>query len=226
MQCLNPVDFETRAFGFPFFRVTDLSEDVLRQELAALGDLRPMAADAKAPAENVAQSHALQRLGFRKVSMQVTFERDLNGAVAPDADVRISDRLELADDILYRHSRNFTQDRFSLDPFLPEEGRLRLYLQWFRNSLGGMKQTASLGPNVCTFLHVGNGVKIDLLSILEPRKGIGLRLVSAVVAAAREKGAEWVRVVTECENPAACALYQKAGFGKPAYTSVFHFVRT
>jgi len=113
-----------------------------------------------------------------------------------------------------------------MDPLLPTEGRLRLYQQWFRNSLGGMKQTASLGPNVCTFLRAENYVKIDLLSILEPRKGIGLRLVSAVVAAARTSGAESVRVVTECENPAACSLYQKAGFRKPAYTAVFHLVRT
>ena len=112
-----------------------------------------------------------------------------------------------------------------MDPLLPAEGRLRLYQQWFRNSLGGMKQTASLGPNVCTFLRMENTVKIDLLSILEPGRGIGLRLVSAVVTASRASGAECVRVVTECENPAACNVYQKAGFGKPAYTAVFHLVR-
>ena len=226
MPSLVPVEFETRAFGFPFYRVTQFDEPGLKSELDALGGVRPMAADAKTPGENVAQTHAFLRLGFRKISMQVMFQHDLDGVMERDADIRISDRLKLSDDVLCQHARNFTQDRFSLDPLMPAEGRLRLYQQWFRNSLGGMKKTASLGPNVCTFVQVEDYVKIDLLSVLEPGKGIGPRLVSAVVGAAKASGAKFVRVVTECENPVACRVYQKAGFRNPIYTAVFHLVRT
>jgi GNAT superfamily N-acetyltransferase len=224
-QCLVPVDFEARAFGFPYYRVTRFNRERLARELNALHDLRPIAADAKTPSDDVAWTHALLGFGFRKICMQVTLERDPQGAAAGDPEVLISDRLDLDDDVLWRHARNFAKDRFSLDPLLPAEGRHRLYYQWLRNSLDGRKRVASLGPNLCTFTYKDDGVLLDLVSILEPRRGIGSRILATVMAAAAAAGASFVRVVTECENPAAWSLYQKSGFTPIQYKAVFHFVR-
>jgi GNAT superfamily N-acetyltransferase len=224
-QCLVPVDFDTQAFGFPFYRVVRFDEERLTRDLDTLRDLRPFAADAKVAADDVAGTHALLRLGFRKVCMQVTLERDPAGAIEGDSEVRITDRLDLDNEALWRHARNFSRDRFSLDPLLPAVGRHRLYYQWFRNSLGGAKRVASLGPNLCTFAHKGDSVAIDLVSILEPRRGIGARIISVVTAAAAVAGARSVRVVTECENTAAWSLYQKSGFRPVLYTAAFHLVR-
>ncbi len=64
----------------------------------------------------------------------VTLERDLSGAIEGDSEVPIADRLDLDDDTLWRHARNFSRDRFSLDPLLPAVGRHRLYYQWCSNS--------------------------------------------------------------------------------------------
>jgi GNAT superfamily N-acetyltransferase len=224
-QCLVPVDFDAQAFGFPFYRVIRFDQERLTRELDSLRDLRPVAADAKTAADDVTRTHTLLRLGFRKICMQIALERDPQGAAQGDPEVCITGRLDLDDDVLWRHARNFNRDRFSLDPLLPAEGRHRLYYQWLRNSLGGAKRVASLGPNLCTFSHKGDGVVIDLVSILQPRRGIGARIVSTVTAAAAAAGARSVRVVTECENTAAWSLYQKSGFKPVQYTSAFHLVR-
>jgi GNAT superfamily N-acetyltransferase len=224
--CLVAMEFDTQAFGFPFYRVVRFDEDRLAAELAALGDSALMAADAKRPADDVAGAHALETLGFRKVCMQITLCHHLGGYTGePDPEVEFLDRLPLDDSVLWRHARNFTKDRFSLDPCLPAEGRQRLYYQWFRGSLGGRKRVARLGPNVCTFAQQGDEVSIDLVSILEPRRGFGARIVGAVVAAAANSGASTVRVVTECENTPAWKLYLQQGFVPDHFTAAFHLVR-
>lgn len=221
--CLTPVEFESRAFGFPYYRVTRFDERQLGEELAALAEVRPMAADFKTSADDAGTSHGLTRLGFRRVCMQITLRHDLKTLPAQHGpDVRIADRLTLADDTIWAHARNFTRDRFSLDPLLPSCGRQRLYFQWFRNSLGGARQVAYTGPHVCTFAHKGDTVTIDLVSILEPRRGHGSSLVAAVLAHARQAGASSVVVTTECENTGAWSLYQAQGFVPVKYTSVFH----
>jgi GNAT superfamily N-acetyltransferase len=224
-QCLIPVDFESRAFGFLFYRVMRFDEGQLRTELAGVADARPMAADSKVSADDVVASHGLMRLGFRKVCMQITLRHDLTLPPEPPcSEVRIADRLDLEEEAIWAHARNFTRDRFSLDPLLPATGRHRLYYQWFCNSFGGSKHVAYIGPNVCTFSRKGDDIVIDLFSILEQRRGNGSRLTTAVLEHARQSGASSVLVTTECENRAAWSLYQRKGFVPVTYTSVFHLV--
>lgn len=224
-RCLIPVDFESRAFGFLFYRVMRFDEGQLRTELAGVADSRPMAADSKVSADDVVANHGLMRLGFRKVCMQIALRHDLLPPFEPPcSEVRIVDKLDLDEETIWAHARNFTKDRFSLDPLLPATGRHRLYYQWFRNSFGGTKHVAHIGPDVCTFSRVGEEVIIDLVSILEHRRGNGSRLLTAVLDHARQSGASSVRVKTECENTGAWRLYQRKGFVPVTYTSVFHLV--
>ena len=222
-QCLVPVEFDSRAFGFPFYRVTRLDEAELRRELEAFAGLSPMAVDAKAPAGDLAAQYALMRLGFRKVCMQVTMRHDLSYD-STNQGVDFSEKLNLDEETLWAHARNFTRDRFSQDPLLPKSGRHRLYYQWLRNSLGGRKLVAHVGSHLCTFSLAEGEAVIDLVSILEGRRGYGQRLISAVVDYARRHGAREVRVTTECENTGAWMLYQRAGFVAVKYSAVFHLV--
>jgi GNAT superfamily N-acetyltransferase len=224
-QCLVPVDFESRAFGFPYYRVVRFDERQLCTELAAVADKRPVAADSKVSADDVVTSHGLMRLGFRKVCMQITLRHDLTALPEPQcSEVRIADQFRLDEETIWAHARNFTRDRYSLDPLLPATGRQRLYYQWFRNSFGGTKRVAHIGSDVCTFSQDGKDVIIDLVSILEQRRGNGSRLLTAVLEHARQSGASSVRVKTECENTAAWSLYQRKGFVPATYTSAFHLV--
>jgi GNAT superfamily N-acetyltransferase len=220
-----PAAFETRSFGFPFYRVLHFDEPRLRTELASVAGECPMGADCKVSAGDVAATHGLMRLGFRKVCVQITLRHDLTEIPEPQcSEVRIAGRLDLDDETLWAHARNFTQDRFSLDPLMPATGRRRLYHQWFRNSLGGAKQVAYIGADVCTFSQQGGDVIVDLVSVLHQRRGNGSRLLTTVLAHARQSGASSVRVKTECENPGAWSLYQRKRFVPVAYTSVFHLV--
>ncbi len=225
--CLLRSEFDSRAFGFPFYRVARFDEAQVRAELSALSGEPSLAVDAKTPADDVIAQHGLMRLGFRKVCMQVVMEHGLGGVEAPaDREVHFAARLDLDEDTLWAHARNFRRDRFSLDPLLPSAGRYQLYYQWLRNSLSGGREVAHIGAQVCTFSRQSDEIVIDLVSILQPRRGYGSRLMSAVVEHARQTGATRVRVTTECENTAGWSLYLKLGFLPARYNAVFHLVRT
>jgi GNAT superfamily N-acetyltransferase len=220
--CLTKSEFDTRAFGFPYYRLTRPDFTVLPSELRALAIVGPFAADGKISAGDLHSTHELLRCGFRKICMQIKFYHRLEGCTGGDG-ISVTDGLGLTEETIWRHARNFSRDRFSLDPFLPAAGRQRLYFEWLRNSLSGSKRVAYEGESICTFSHSDNEVVIDLLSILEPRRGIGTRLVLAVLAEAAAQNARGVRVVTECENAPAWGLYQKLGFSPVEYVSAFHF---
>jgi GNAT superfamily N-acetyltransferase len=224
--CLEQVDFDSRAFGFPYYRLSKVDADLLPSEIAALQSIGRFAADGKFPSGDLATSRILMQCGFRKTCMQITLSHDLRGAFTPSVDVIIADRLELGEDEIYRHARNFTADRFALDPFLPSEGHDRVYAQWCRNSLGGAKNVASLGRNFCTFAIKEDRLIIDLVSILDPRQGLGSRILTSVLNHARKLGLRSVSVTTECENVAAWSLYVKQGFVPVSYTACFQYVYT
>ena len=123
------------------------------------------------------------------------------------------------------HARNFRYDRFSLDPRLPEQGRVALYRAWITNSLVRY-EAAWAGRDFCTFKEDGRELVIDLVSVLVAGQGIGGRLVRAVRSAAGLRGLEGVRVVTEVENRSAWRLYSREGFAVDGYVHVFHLVRS
>src|SRR5206468_2844905 len=136
----------------------------------------------------------------------------------------LADRLPLGNDELRAHAQNFTRDRFSQDPQLPREGIRRLYERWVRNSTTGRSHVLHVGRNIVTFSMARDLVRIDLLSVLEKRQGIGSRLVASLMDHARTIEARGISVVTECENEPSWGLFMRAGFRVERFHSVFHFV--
>lgn len=227
MPCIELSQFDTDAFEFPFYRVKRFDVEPLAGELARLPARRKVAVDAKVPAGDVNTSNLLWGLGFRKVCMQIRLTREAPPAIPPETTTEVCSKLDLPDDLLWRHARNFHYDRFSLDPLLPREGIARLYFGWVRNSLTlGSHRIVHCGPNFCTFSLKDDGyAAVDLVSVLDRGKGIGRTLLMATVKAAGELGARGVHVTTECENRPAWNLYVKTGFLPSAFTSAFHLVR-
>jgi hypothetical protein len=226
VPALIPSPFDQTAFGVPYFRVTDPISVLLSEEIAAIR-IPPVIIDAKAPSSDLAAAFRLMRLDFLKVCMQVTLACPVaDQATCAAAGVEILPACSMDRGTLDAHGRNFRFDRFALDPRIPHQGRVRLYSSWLANSLSGQngKMTARLGDNVCTFACRENELVIDLMSVLEPRKGIGQRLLASILAYAFEKRIARVRVTTECENLPAWNLYQKCGFLPISYTSVYHLV--
>ena len=226
MACLEFSQFDADAFGLPFYRVKTLDREQLALEIAGLPAAGGFAADAKAPAEDVGTARLLMGLGFRKVSMQIRLTHDLK-IMPPDGGAGISSRLDLPEDALWRHARNFRYDRFNQDPLLPREGTARLFFQWTRNSLTqGRKEIVHRGSDFCTFSMNPDGhAAIDLISVLDHGKGIGKALVASTLHAASRRGATKLHVVTECENYPAWNLYLKTGFRPTAFIAAFHLVR-
>ena len=224
-SAIVPSPFDAEAFERPFFRVQRVDETLpgLVQQLRETH--HSLMIDAKTPASDVEAARVLWSAGFRKVCMQMTLVHALDPVPPPEAGPVLTTRLLLPDDVRARHADNFSRDRFSLDPLIPREGIRRLYGAWIRNSLErGQKDVVHVGVNFCTLACSGGTAKIDLLSVLEPGRGIGRQLVTAACHRAHELGAERLLVTTECENARAWRLYQRCGFVPCEFVAVFHAV--
>ncbi len=229
VSCVDRLSFDSESFGFSCYRVsrwdTEPVSAAVRQLLDSPG---PLAISAKVPADNVATASGLMLLGFRKVCMQATLSCDLSVRSLEPVPVGVTIRrgMPLDDETVWRHARNFRYDRFSLDPLMPAEGRHRLYFCWIRNSLAADgKLVAATGQDFCSFFETPTAAVIDLVSILEPRRGNGSKVVAAVLAHAKAAGLTEVRVTTECENTPALRLYHRLGFTVATYTAALHLVR-
>jgi hypothetical protein len=218
--------FDSNAFGIPFYRLTEPASTTLAGELAGLTKAPPFIVDAKLPAEDISNATRLMKLGFRKICVQLELECGLFSPKLYCEGAKISDRIVFPDSVIDAHARHFTFDRFALDPELSATGHERLYKQWIRNSLErGTHLVALKGENFITFKSDGRPLRIDLVSILNKRRGIGSDLLQTIFSFAEQQKIGTVKVVTECENLPALKLYMKAGFVPARFFSVFHLVQ-
>jgi len=227
MACVEISPFDSDAFGHPFYRVHSFDPDGLRAELGQLPLETRVAVDAKVPASDVPNYQLLMALGFRPVAMMIHLTHRLEAAPEPLPAARIVPRLDLPEEVIWRHARNFRYDRFNLDPMLAKEGVARLFFRWITNSLTlGRQQVVHIGHDFCTFsLRPDGSAAIDLVSVLEHGKGTGKALVEATVAEARRLDASFLQVTTECQNAPAWNLYQRSGFKVAGFTAAMHLVR-
>lgn len=221
--CLVRQEFDSRVFGLEFFRLARFDPEALARELPGLP--APCMADAKLPAPDAAGAKALLRLGFAKACVQAVFAADLAGrpagAVHEPETVTVMDPGEIG-----RHAANFPLSRFGLDPAVPERARQAHQRRWIENSLadpaiavfrldGGFASVKTKGPEA----------SIDLISVLEGRRGAGAVLLGRLQDWAASRGLTRLRVVTEAENLPACLFYQKCGLRLAETVSVFHLHR-
>jgi len=92
----------------------------------------------------------------------------------------------------------------------PERGVWKVAVRATDHRLVGFQILEPFGPYTRAFDHVGTlGTFVDLN---ERRQGIATRLFAATFAAARQKGYEKIFTFVRADNPAAQAVYQRAGF--------------
>ena len=225
MSCLERQVFDEHAFGVPFYRVSSEDWDALAEEIARLKATgRPFIIDAKRDARDLEARLCLDHMGFREVCMQVRLTHHLACGGAMDPDVALQDLVNWPDHVIDAHVANFTFDRFSLDPSLPREGHDRLYQGWIRNTLASDRaKVFHIGHNFLTFRPGDRSAKIDLVSVLDRRQGIGRRLLASLLAWAKTERLEEIRVVTQLENKAAVALYVTENFEPCGQQVVYHF---
>lgn len=226
-----PVDFQafdTEAFGVPCFRIRGFALEELQEPLDTLLAMPAVFVDTKLPASALSEARWLARRGFRKVCTQVTFLRPVSLAPSRPSEAVgavYCRSLELTVADIDAHSAHFIHDRFSLDATVPHDRVRSLYRQWVKNSVSGRRELLVSGGNFLSFSTAEKEITVDLLSVVEKRRGIGRALLKALDERARVTGAKRIRVVTECENTPAWRLYQSHGFEIHQYQSVFHFTQ-
>jgi GNAT superfamily N-acetyltransferase len=219
-HCLVRQDFDSEAFGLPFFRLARLDPELLGGEMRRIARLPGALADARLPAAAIAGAALLQRHGFRKVATQVELARP----PAPGPAAPALPGLDLPPAEIARHAANFVHDRFALDVAIPRAAHDRFWARRIANSLSGARhRVVAREGGFVTFARDGDDIRIDLVSVVAKRRGIASELLARLVSIAAREGRRAVRVVTECENAPALALYARAGFSPVRYESVLHF---
>jgi hypothetical protein len=216
--------FDEQFFDVPCFKLIDPITSADLSALPCLPPRSPCFASAKVPASDLAAGRQLLNCGFRKICTQVQLFHPLtvvSAGIHPS--VEIKDALHLSEGEICAHALHFETSRFRQDPLLPVAAADALYATWIRNSLSGSKRVAFAGANFCTFADNGPSRRIDLLSVLDKRKGHARALLSALLANALLEKCTGVHVVTEAENEAALAVYRTVGFLIKKFINVFHF---
>jgi GNAT superfamily N-acetyltransferase len=224
LTCLARQSFDSEAFGLDFYRVTRFCYPDLSRDLASL--TVPFMADAKLPAQDIAGSKALQAVGFRKVCVQATFALELAGWPSSPAAPEPSGRVDLPPELIWAHAANFPFSRFGLDPQVTDAERIAHQRKWLANSMAS--------PDILKFIEGGDErafvsfkvreevAAIDLVSVLDPGRGLGSSLLGRLTAWAVSRGLARIEVTTESENIAACLFYQKNGFRLARAAVAFH----
>ena len=224
MRCVAEQAFDTQIFRVPFFRIVTLDLSALGEELPPLLRRPSLIIDAKIPTNAHDATRFLHGFGFRTVCTQMALRHWLYPVSDCLSSVRFESRIDLPEPTIRAHTENFRSDRFSLDFRIDRAARDNLYAAWIRNSIAGRTQLALHDANFCSFKEGCNVLTIDLLSVLDKRRGIGRNLVNAVLALARARGMRAVEVVTECGNEAAWRLYLSCGFAVTGFLDCLHYV--
>lgn len=223
--CLTRQDFDSKAFGRDFYRVTAYDFPALAGELEKLRAMDNVMADARIAASDRQADRFFQLAGFRKVTVQVRFAAPVAPALAEGPDPGDTAENRLPAEAVARHVDNLAYDRFNLDAFVEKAGRDRFQAAWISNSLASPAiRKVYDGESFISFKLAGNEAVVDVVSVLVHRQGLGSALLRRVFVAAARAGCDRLVVTTEIENEPACRLYAKSGFFPEAFFSRFHYV--
>jgi GNAT superfamily N-acetyltransferase len=194
-------------------------------DLAALNAARREAsifASAKLNESDEETASALGEFGFRRICRQLLLRAHLAGASRGASDVPITDRLHLHPADVLAHAAQLDGGRFRQDPVIETAAAIDLYAAWVRRSTSGAKRIASIDRNFVSFEDRAGVRWIDLVSVLDKRQGIAVKLLHAIIEDARRSGLQQVKVVTDSGNIPALQAYRKAGFDPEHSLIVFH----
>jgi GNAT superfamily N-acetyltransferase len=195
-------------------------------DLAALNAARAahaVFASAKIDASDVETASTLEKFGFRRICTQILLRRRLDQPSCVDL-ARISDRIDVSPADVLAHAAQLTKGRFRQDPLIDPDAAVELYAAWVRNSTHGGKRVAAVDRNFLSF-EDRNGVRwIDLVSVLDQRVGIAVRLLGTIIDDARQRRLKQVKVITDGDNIAALRAYTAVGFQPERSLVVFHLL--
>ena len=226
LEALTYLPFDSEIFGFPFFRLIKDTGKPLARDLEILRNLQLPAfgCDAKVSSTDDSSVTRLQKEGFVHVCDQVTYDYDLlttRSKFSPEKNaVKL---MSIKEAEISLHADNFRNDRLSRDSRIPNITVKRFYSTWISNSFRFTdKKIYALESGICITQLKQDILKIDLVSVLKKRKGVGTRLIGHVLSQALEEKVYRVEVTTESDNKGAINAYTRNGFLKKNQSSCLH----
>lgn len=123
--------------------------------------------------------------------------------------------------------------RFNIDPNFRNNEYQKLYLEWIDKSVNGDLAFEILiayqGERIAGFTTIGKKrdklADIGLVAVDSAfrGKGIGFGLMKETIKKAKEKGFEFIQVVTQMNNTPAVKLYEKTNFKIQQTTNIYHY---
>ena len=224
LAALTYLPFDSEVFGFPFFRLSADAGDSLTRDLEVLRNLNLVAfgCDAKTASTDDSSVIQLQKEGFIHVCDQITYDiSPASSTFLPE--VKAVELMHMDSEEISFHADNFRDDRLSLDTRIPESTIKRFYTKWIANSFSFPGKTIySLQSGLCITHLKQDVLKIDLVSVLEKRKGVGSRLIGHTLAQAYQGKIPRVEVTTESHNKGAIKAYTRNGFQEKTRLSCLH----
>lgn len=214
--------FDEAFLGGECFRVSPPILDIDLLRIEEMRSFEPHFIDAKLDQSDTDGIARLSALGFRVICTQILLVRDLPVNTQLSGRVKFSSTLELGSEVIQAHATQFMFSRFHQDPLIKPFQANALYAAWIQNSLNGVKKIASIGQNFCTYFDDMTVRRIDLLSILDKRRGYANAILSDLAIDATICGLREIQVVTEDNNIPALRAYYKAGFEARDHYSCLH----
>jgi GNAT superfamily N-acetyltransferase len=196
-------------------------------DLAALNAARaahPIFASAKIDASDVEAASALEEFGFRRICTQILLRCSLDHQASLADVARITDKIDLSCADVLVHAAQLTKGRFRQDSLIDPDAAIELYAAWVRNSTRGGKRVAAIDRNFLSFEDRQDVRWIDLVSVLDQRRGMAVRLLGTIIDDARQRHLQQVKVVTDADNVAALRAYAAVGFEPERSLVVFHLL--
>ncbi len=224
LEALTYLPFDSEVFGFPFFRLITDAGNSLAQDLEALRSLNlpTFGCDAKISSTDDSSIIQLQKEDFIHVCDQITYDiSPASSTFMPE--VEAVELMNIDAEEISFHADNFRDDRLSRDSRIPGASIKRFYAKWIANSFSFPGKTIySLESGLCITQLKQDILKIDLVSVLEKRKGVGSRLIGHTLAQAYQGKIPCVEVTTESHNKGAIKAYTRNGFQEKTRLSCLH----
>lgn len=227
--------WDSEFFGFPIGKVTegemDRIDGVALDRWAGANGIRCVYLLA---APDMAATRRAEAMGFELADVRLILDREI---LASEGSGRLPGGLREAGphDAAALWDAAIACDfdtRFTADSRFPQEKAREMYARWATGLVRGARSTVFLAEDAgriqgfsTASLSDGKAhARLDLIAVLAAGrgKGLGHRLVEAVMGWAKAAGAERMEVVTQGTNIAAQRLYQANGFRTRECSFCFH----
>lgn len=218
--------FDTNIFDVNFYRLSNINLVDLKDCLNRISSEKKYIIDTKIDSTEIDVSYDLLSLGFHKICNQIEFvfnpKNKIDG-IRSKIDIKRDINESLATEL----AKNFVYDRFSQDPRISKTKKNIFYKEWIINTFKSDEiYLACLDEDFCSFKIFKNEIIIDLLSVINKRKGNASDLLCSINNYAVLHNFKTIKVVTEVENLPAIKTYLKNGYSFNKFISCFHFVKT